>query len=142
MDDAGVSAKARAWGMLEFMELARLWYLRCHQYSVFCTAMVFPIELNGKHCVMYAESSAESNRMMAEHNADPAAVVTTPAWMQWVCYRFDNMILDNIHGMQNSDFAVSSKPIGYLHEVLDFNYGRNWREVWCLDGRPVFGRTS
>ena len=109
------------WGIANWPGLASQWYDRCFgSSSVYCTALVFPMKINGRDCIIVACSTAETNRIQADHAARTGQILRDLAWMYLECYQFLDLAL-NFQGMSDPRYAASSFPIGTLQELLDGN---------------------
>ena len=62
-----VAEKANEWGMGHRLDLASQWYSRCFMNKAYGTAVVFPLVIDGVHCIIAACSTAETNCMQGEH---------------------------------------------------------------------------
>ena len=138
-----VSEKAFLWGM-DSQDLARVWFDRCCGYgSPYGTAILFPMSMNGRDCIIAACSTAETNRMQATQSSAVGVVLHDLAWMSYECFKFEGLAFLNFQGMTDPAYA-SSVPIGTLRELLDAHRVAlgipDWRQRFgILRGGPYLG---
>jgi hypothetical protein len=138
-----VAEKANEWGMGHRLDLASQWYSRCFMNKAYGTAVVFPLVIDGVHCIIAACSTAETNCMQGEHGTADG-IINNPAWTRNLCYRYDGLALLNWRGLTDPMYAQSAQDIGYLQDLLYIHCPRagipDWRRQFGqLRGGPYLG---